>query len=465
VDPGVIQNALAWVVSKQQRDGSFKEDGEISHKVQSDPVTLTSMVVLGFLDNKRNLTSTVRNSMNKAIDYIALNWETLEDPYYLSVVTYALHRALHPSKDPSFAAFDKFSTETKDKKWWPMLLPEDWKRNPRSERPNTLMIETAGYALLTLAARGSISDAVPVVNWLFSQQNSHGGYVSTSDTYVALKALAEFNIGFSIQDRNTDMSIQYAFLDNVKRMEVTSAYPIRMLRSSLPEETDQVRIRATGSGVAVLQVNHEYNLDVTSAWPAFVLNPIVSRVSNAHHVQITACTHFIQLTSIESSLMSVMEIYMPSGFTVNQDTLPAINRFKNVKRVETEKEGTKVVIYFSHVEKDKELCPTIQAFRTHRVANQRPAHVLIYDYYDQTKFARSFYDVVPATLCDICEGEDCPESGCSRNSLASPYYEGNPFDDAYVSGRLGNGVSVLTSKPLLLATLAVCSLMSILFNH
>ena len=35
----------------------------------------------------------------------------------------------------------------------------------------------------------------------------------------------------------------------------------------------QVRIRATGNGVAVLQVNNEYNLDVTSAWPAFVLNP------------------------------------------------------------------------------------------------------------------------------------------------------------------------------------------------
>ena len=324
VDEVVIQRALSWVVSKQQRDGSFKEEGEISHKIQSDPVALTSLVVLGFLDNKRNLTSTLRNSMNKAIDYIALNWETIEDPYLLSIVTYALHKAIHPSKDPAFAALDGLSTETKDKKWWPMTFPEDWQRNPRIEQPNTQIIETAAYALLTLADRGSISDAVPVVAWLFSQQNSHGGYVSTSDTYVALKALAEFNIGFSIQDRNTDMSIQYAYLDNVKRLEVTSAYPIRMLRSSLPDETDQVRIRATGSGVAVLQVNHEYNLRVTSAWPTFVLNPSVSLSSNAHHIQITACTHFIQLTSIDRSLMSVMEMFLPSGFTVNEDTLPAI---------------------------------------------------------------------------------------------------------------------------------------------
>ncbi len=243
VDPNIIRNALEWVVNKQQRDGSFQEEGEIAHKVQADPVALTSLVVLGFLDNKRNLTSTIRNSMNKAIDYIALNWETLDDPYYLSITTYVLHKALHPSKDPSFAELEGLSTESKGKKWWPMVVPEDWKRNPRIDDPNTIMIETASYALLTLADRGSITDALPVVSWLFSQQNSHGGYVSTSDTFVALKALAEFNIGFSIQERNTAMSIQYAFLDNVKRMEVTSSYPLRLLRSSLPEETDQVLIQ------------------------------------------------------------------------------------------------------------------------------------------------------------------------------------------------------------------------------
>ena len=38
--------------------------------------------------------------------------------------------------------------------------------------------------------------------------------------------------------------------------------------------------------------------------------------------------------------------------------------------------------------------------------------VLVYDYYDQSRRARSFYDVVPATLCDICVGDDCPDDGC-----------------------------------------------------
>ena len=73
-----------------------------------------------------------------------------------------------------------------------------------------------------------------------------------------------------------------------------------------------------------------------------------------------------------------------------------------MKKVETERDDTKVVVYFETIGK-KEKCLTMEAFRTHRVANQKPAPVVVYDYYDQSRRARSFYDVVPATLCDICE--------------------------------------------------------------
>jgi len=34
----------------------------------------------------------------------------------------------------------------------------------------------------------------------------------------------------------------------------------------------------------------------------------------------------------------------------------------------------------------KEYCPTISAFQTHKVANQKPVPVTVYDYYDQCKW-------------------------------------------------------------------------------
>ena len=40
--------------------------------------------------------------------------------------------------------------------------------------------------------------------------------------------------------------------------------------------------------------------------------------------------------------MAVMEVNLPSGFTANTDSLPALRRYRGVKRVDTEKENTKV---------------------------------------------------------------------------------------------------------------------------
>jgi len=432
VDPNVIRRALLWLVGQQQPDGSFQEEGAISHRIQANPVSLTAFTVLGFLDNKRNLTSTIRNSMNKAIDYVALHWQDLSDPYDLSIVTYALQSASHPDKDQAWSVLESLAKTKDDTKWWQRELPEDWAKNPWKSAPNTINIEMTAYALLTLSERGEIISAVPVTNWLFKQQASQGSFASTSDTYVALRALTQFSIEFSIQDRNTDMSIQYAYLGNVRRMKVSSADPTVMQKRKLPEETREVKIRATGNGVAVIQVGYEYNLNVTASWPSFVLNPQVTKSSNSHHMQVTICTHFIQQTNVSSSFMSVIEVNLPSGFTVNQDALPALRRYKGVKRVDTEKADTKVILYFNSIQK-KEVCPTIEAFRTHSVANQRPAYVVVYDYYDQTKRARSFFDVVPSTVCDICQGEDCPSGGCSTRSRFPNNYGNYAFNEAFYS--------------------------------
>ena len=67
--------------------------------------------------------------------------------------------------------------------------------------------------------------------------------------------------------------------------------------------------------------------------------------------------------------MAVMEVNLPSGFTANMDSLPALRRYKGVKRVDTEKSDTKVVLYFETLTRS-EVCPTFSAYRTHRVAKQ-----------------------------------------------------------------------------------------------
>ena len=97
-------------------------------------------------------------------------------------------------------------------------------------------------------------------------------------TFAALLALTEYGKGFEVQNRNTDMSVQYEFLNTVRRMKVTSEAATTLHKRLLPGETREVGLRATGSGVAVIEVGYQYNLNVTAAWPSFVVNPFVTKV-------------------------------------------------------------------------------------------------------------------------------------------------------------------------------------------
>ena len=99
-----------------------------------------------------------------------------------------------------------------------------------------------------------------------------------TNVFVALLALTEYGKGFEVQNRNTDMSIQYDFLNTVRRNKVTSQAATTMWKYILPGETRRVGVRATGSGVSVIEVGYQYNLNVNAAWPSFVVNPFVTKV-------------------------------------------------------------------------------------------------------------------------------------------------------------------------------------------
>ena len=47
--------------------------------------------------------------------------------------------------------------------------------------------------------------------------------------------------------------------------------------------------------------------------------------------------------------MAVMEISLPSGYVMDDDSLPSLRAMKDVKRVETNEGGTGVSLYFDKV--------------------------------------------------------------------------------------------------------------------
>lgn len=79
---------------------------------------------------------------------------------------------------------------------------------------------------------------------------------------------------------------------------------------------------------------------------------------------------------------------MPSGFLVEKDRLSEL-LLKNphIKLVETKNGETVADIYIDQMLKDEELCLEVQGYRSHKVAENKPVPVRIYDYYDSCKYS------------------------------------------------------------------------------
>jgi CD109 antigen len=56
-----------------------------------------------------------------------------------------------------------------------------------------------------------------------------------------------------------------------------------------------------------------------------------------------------------------------------------------LQKIETKDGETVVVIYFDDLSA-KKICPEVKSYRQHSVAKQKPASVIVYDYYDTCKF-------------------------------------------------------------------------------
>lgn len=91
------------------------------------------------------------------------------------------------------------------------------------------------------------------------------------------------------------------------------------------------------------------------------------------------------------SNMVIMEIELPSGYVTESDTLVKLANVYNIKKIETKNADTMYVVYFDNLEATKIVCPIIDAFRAHKVIQQKPVSISVYDYYDSGKFAK-FHD-------------------------------------------------------------------------
>lgn len=178
----------------------------------------------------------------------------------------------------------------------------------------------------------------------------------------------------------------------------------------LSPDTRNVVVSATGQGFALLEISYKYNIKEAEPLASFVLRPVATLLNRDHmSLEITIrCRNIFFLNYFNSQMsylmifrnsfqppkeannstqsnMAVLEISFPSGFVVNPSALELLkDKLKTVKKIECKNADTLAIVYFDNITTDP-VSLSLDGFRNHLVTEQKPASVIIYDYYDNCK--------------------------------------------------------------------------------
>ncbi|XP_058449538.1 thioester-containing protein 1 allele S3-like [Malaya genurostris] len=405
IDKAIVEKAFQWLAAIQEPDGQFVEVGTVFSKdiqggLASNNFSISAYVLIAFLENE-DISEKYKTTIDKTLTYLVKNFDSITDIYDVALATYALalnnhaKTSLFMDKLVEVSIFDGNSRT------------RYWDRKPIS-------IEVTGYALLAYMQQGFYADATPIMRWLNEQRFGQGGFRGTQDTFVGLKALAKFAARMTTHRNNYRVMVVNPSQNRNARL---LTFDVNSETSMLPQETilpDNIRsldIRCEGIGNGVLQVAYQYHVNLVQAKPSFNLN-VQLLDTTTHFVQhLKVCVNFIQRGSLRETNMALVEVYFPSGFNADVDAVTNLTPYSKIQRIDLLYDATCVAVYYNKLENTPS-CFTVTAYRRLKVAMHRPAHVVVYDYYDQERFGIKPYEGKVMQLCDICEDEDCLSLQC-----------------------------------------------------
>ncbi|XP_013162940.1 PREDICTED: CD109 antigen [Papilio xuthus] len=468
IDPDVISMAVSWLLEHQTPEGAFYEvtwspdrnanatiavpansglfRGAANIGVEVNDsiilqrnVTLTAQVVITLetvknlkdIGFKEALSARVAQAQRNGITWLEKNLKLLEEygsPYALALVAYALTVSKAPSSEHAYRLLKRRQRSEGGLVYWgkepvpqppfkmenqkPFLLP----RLPYKYDSNN--IAATAYALL--ACMDHQDNNEPIVMWLNAQRLKDGGWASTQDTYIALRALIEYTNRKRLRDVSAlSVSVEAVALRGAARtLTLSNDHLAHMHTIQIPEAWGTVKVTARGAGYALLQLSVQYNVDVARFQtpppaPAFsLLTQARFYGRNQSHVDYRTCASWTLLEESPRSGMAVLEVGIPTGYLVQQQRLDAYVLSRRVQTLQRAKyQPDKILFYFDYLDHEQ-TCVNVTVERWFPVANMsRHLPIRVYDFYAPERFNETIFDALPTYLlniCEVCGSSQCP---------------------------------------------------------
>lgn len=333
IDENVIAEALDFLAGVQSDDGSFPEIGQVFHSDMqggsSKGVALTAYTLITFLEKEGS--TKYKSNIERALNYVKNNLESVKDNYSLAIIAYALQMAKDPSADLFLNKLDIRAEKKDGKVFWKKDMPKSegpkdiWRSEPKS-----INVEMTAYGLQAYVEAGNDTDAIPMMRWLVAQRNENGGFESTQDTVVGLQALAKIAAKIYSPSNEIDIEVK-PDVGSPSKLSINRANSLILQKNELNSEARKFHVSAKGNGFGILNVAYRYNVDVNGESPRFMLSTKLHDNSNKNFLHLIACTSFAVDDTIKRSNMAVMEIQLPSGFVFDSDTVHEVKATRNVK--------------------------------------------------------------------------------------------------------------------------------------
>uniref|UniRef100_A0A182J8Z6 TEP1-F n=1 Tax=Anopheles atroparvus TaxID=41427 RepID=A0A182J8Z6_ANOAO len=390
-----VSRAYDWLASKQHSSGRYDEVGQVIHKDMQgglrNGIALTAFVLSAFLEH-RETTQKHAKVIDKGIQYITSNLQGTTDPYDLSIATYALVLRGHSSKN---AFLTKLIGMAKLQNNGTEMF---WERRSGG-------IETTAYALLSFVAAERYIDGTNIMRWLVKQRYATGSFPRTQDTFVGLRALTK--LAEKISPASNDYSVRLRFADVTREFRVNSQDFSQMRHEEAVEDVRGMVANVAGMGFGLMEASYEYSVDLRNLSHQFKLELDKTMSNSGFQLDLRVCASFIPKLSDRLSNMVLVEVNFPSGYVMRRNPISNASRGNPIRNTEIRFGGTSIVVYYDNMGMESN-CFTVTATRKTKVALKRPAYVLVHDYYEPELKAIKMYEVDSQSICDICEGDDCP---------------------------------------------------------
>lgn len=309
-------------------------------------------------------------AQQNAISWITRNFRTINDfgePYDVAIVAYALMLSNAPNAEQAFGILSRHARVIGEFMYWgteevpqPPTKLENQKYFSLPRLPykyDATNIETTAYALMTYVSRRELM-VEPIVRWLNAQRLTDGGWASTQDTGLAMKALIEYTVRSRIRDvSDLSVTIEATSLPGQTNMMYINDHNLAQLQTlDIPNAWGTVKVQAKGAGYAILQMHVQYSVDIEK----YQTKPPVKSFDlytktythgrNQSHISYLSCQRWANTNESERSGMAVLDVTIPTGYIIQQQKLDSYiltRRVRNLQRARFQER--KVLFYFDYV--------------------------------------------------------------------------------------------------------------------